>query len=260
MTDALLTVAYEGTCYRGFERQAKGEDTVRGRLEAVLAETLGRDVGIVAAGRTDAGVHAAAMPVLVPGPLALRPERLAHALNARLPKDIVVRAARAAPPGFQPRFDALGKTYVYNLWIEPSVPPFWRRYAWHRPRQLDLTLMEAAARALSGRHDFSAFGRTGRPTLDTVRDVRLRITRRGPLVTVWADGSGFLYKMVRALVGTVVEAGRGALSKEDVAAMVAGQRASGPTAPAHGLTLVEVRYAWGTVAGHDFIDLLPNDT
>lgn len=259
----LLTVAFEGTRYQGFQLQGKGEDTVQARLEAAWARVTGAPARAIPSGRTDAGVHAAAMPVQFRAPCRIPLERLPLALNAQLPDDIVVRAARAVPPDFHARFDARSKTYVYNLWCEATVPPFWSRYAWLHARPLDLDAMAEAARLLSGRHDFAAFGRAGRPVLDTVRTVKLSLARRGPLITVWAEGDGFLYKMVRALAGTLVEVGRGAMRPDDVRALVdrpAGGRdapAAGPTAPARGLCLVEVRYDWGAIAGHDFIDILP---
>lgn len=268
---ALLVVAYRGTRYSGWERQGKGEDTVRGRLEWALADLLGRAVSVAAAGRTDAGVHAAALPVLVPGPLSLSPERLPAALEARLPRDIVIRSAEPAAPGFHPRFDAVGKTYVYNIWSERRAPPFWEPYVWARPGPLDRERLAEAALALSGRRDYAAFGRAGRRVRDTVRDVRLRVSARGPLTTIWAEADGFLYKMVRALVGTMVEAARGAMPVESLSSFVPtppdgssngpgrppDRAGTGPTAPASGLTLVEVRYPGRTVRADDFIDLLP---
>ncbi|MBE3591318.1 MAG: tRNA pseudouridine(38-40) synthase TruA [Firmicutes bacterium] len=264
----LLTVAFEGTRYQGFQLQPRRGDTVQARLEAAWERVTGAPARALPSGRTDAGVHAAALPVQFRAPCRIPLDRLPLALNAELPEDIVVRAARAVPAEFHARFDARGKTYVYNLWCEPTVPPFWARYAWHRPRPLDLEAMAEAARRLSGRHDFAAFGRAGRPVRDTVRTVRLRLARRGPLVTIWAEGDGFLYKMVRALVGTLVEVGRGAMRPDDVDALLRPAGAvrpagrgmapvAGPTAPARGLCLVEVRYDWGAVTGHDFIDILP---
>lgn len=255
--DVLLVLAYRGTRFHGYERQAGGEATVRGTLEAALADLLGRPVATVAAGRTDAGVHAAALPVLVRGPCRIPPDRLPHALNARFPDDLAALAARSAPPGFHPRRDALAKTYVYNIWTAPWPSPFWRPFAWHRPGTLDLRRLGAACRALSGRRDFRAFARAGRAVRDGVRTVALAYSERGPLVTVWAESQGFFYKMVRSLVGTLVEVARGAMPVEALEEVVQGARPPGPTAPPDGLTLVSVRYAFGEFTGREFVDLLP---
>ncbi|MBX6350120.1 MAG: tRNA pseudouridine(38-40) synthase TruA [Clostridia bacterium] len=255
--DLLLVLAYRGTRFHGYERQAKGEATVRGTLEEALSELAGRPVATVAAGRTDRGVHAAALPVLARGPFALPPERVPPALNARLPEDLAVVLARTAPPGFHPRRDAISKTYVYNIWTADHPSPFWRPFAWLRPGPLDREALARACAALSGTHDFRAFGRAGRPVWGAVRRVELAVSARGPLVTLWAESRGFLYKMVRSLVGTLVEVARGALTLEALGEIVRGARPAGPTAPPEGLTLVSVRYPFAEFRGEDFVDLLP---
>ena len=248
-TRVRLRLAYDGTAYTGWQSNGAGT-AVEDRLAAALEVRCGRRLGIVAASRTDAGVHAEGQVVHVDVPAAaLRggAERLAVALNAGLPEDVRVLAADIAPAGFHARFDACGKRYVYHLWNAPVANPLWRGRVWHVPQPLDLAAMRRAAADLCGTHDFRALTsrRAGGPLGDPVRTLRcLRIGRHGARLTLVMEGGGFLYQMCRAIVGTLVEVGRGKRPADGMAALLAAgdRRQAGPNAPACGLCLARVFY------------------
>lgn len=249
----VLTLAYDGTGYCGFQRQRPGpRPAVQEVLERALGRALGVGVAVTAAGRTDAGVHAEAQVVAFRAETSIPVARLPYAVNRLLPPDVVVTGAWEAPAGFHPRFSAVGKVYRYALWRAPFPSPFWRRYAWHRPQPLDVPAMRQAAALLEGRRDFAAMMAAGRPVRDTVRTVvRCEVEDRFPLLLVRVEADGFLYKMVRTMVGTLVEVGRGRMAPAEVAAILASRdrRRAGPTAPPHGLCLEAVRYPPGVGPG-----------
>jgi tRNA pseudouridine38-40 synthase len=219
---------------------------VQGTLAGALRALLGDGVRVVGASRTDAGVHALGQVASVSGGRQLPPTVVQTALNATLPPDVRVLAAREAPPGFDARRAARLKRYAYLLVTDPVVAPWWRAYTWHRREDLDQEAMQAALPALRGRHDFSAFcaaaGRDRTP-VTTVRS--LRLVRSAGLLAVLVSADAFLHHMVRNLVGTLVEIGRGRRVPGWAAEVLAGRdrRLAGPTAPAAGLWLVRVRYA-----------------
>lgn len=246
MVTCLLTIAYDGTDYAGWQRQS-GQMTVQERLEAAFAVIFGQRVPVEGAGRTDAGVHAfgQAAHVVLPRPFAL--PQLVPALNANLPDDIAVRAVRPAPDGFHARFCAIGKRYVYRCVTGRLRPAVGRRYLHWVKRPLDLEAMRAAGRLLVGRHDFAAFATNPGYVRKhgTTRTIQhLRLVRRSWGFDLAVQGDGFLYNMVRALAGTLIDVGTGRLSAADVAAILHGRdrRAAGPTAPACGLYLLTVLY------------------
>jgi tRNA pseudouridine38-40 synthase len=243
-----LVVAYDGTDYVGWQVQPEGV-SVQGRLEEALARLFPTAPRVVSSSRTDTGVHARGMCAHFDVPRAdwrMKPDKLVLAANAHLPDDVRVVAAARARPGFHARFDAVGKQYRYAVWNHPAHDPLGLRRQWHVPRPLDLRAMRAAAAGLVGRHDFVAFSASpGYERRHTVRHVtRCRVLRSGPLVTVVIEADGFLYKMCRGIVGTLVQVGHGRFRPEEPAAMLSGRdrRLSGMTAPALGLTLWHVRY------------------
>jgi len=253
-----LVIAYDGADFAGWQRQA-GQRTVQGELEAVLAPIEGAPVVVAAAGRTDAGVHAAAQVATVVLTAAITPERLVRACNATLPTDVRLLSAEAMPDRFHARIHARGKTYRYFIWQAPSGQPLVRRVAWHVPQRLSLAAMEEAAAMFVGEHDFAAFQAQGSAVRSTVRRVWTSVVRPEPGLPGWClapdersrllvfevSGSGFLRHQVRAMAGTLVAVGQGRLSPSVVTrALQAGTRATaGPTAPAHGLHLWQVHYA-----------------
>jgi tRNA pseudouridine38-40 synthase len=246
-----ITVAYDGTGFVGWQRQAAGE-SIQGLLEGALRELDGRQVNVHGAGRTDAGVHALGQVASFTLERAMSAATLRQAMNAHLPEAIRVLEAVEADPGFHARFDARDKTYRYRIWNGDVLNPFERPYAWHVPGALDVDAMDAAARTLEGRHDFAAFQATGGAAKETGREVRRCAVTAAPspvhgtarLVVLEISGTGFLRHMVRAIVGSVVEIGRGRRRPGWLREVLAsGDRTlAGPTVPAHGLFLVGVNY------------------
>jgi len=239
-----MTVQYDGTNYHGWQEQP-GQTTVQGTLADCLATVLRERPVVDGAGRTDSGVHALGQVAAFRTESAIQTVRLAAALNSRLPPDIAVTDVRDAPPDFRPSQDALGKHYRYRLYRGAVKPVFEGRYVWHWYQPLAVEPMREAARRLVGRHDFKSFEGRGSQRVDTVREVfRVDVTEAGPELHVDVEGGGFLYRMVRTIVGTLTEVGRGHRPPEWVGEVLAAQdrTAAGPTAPPQGLCLMSVRY------------------
>jgi tRNA pseudouridine38-40 synthase len=241
-----LTIEYEGTAYQGWQTQPAGT-TVQELLERALATALREPARVRGAGRTDAGVHAcgqvAAVRVMqVPEDL----ERLRRSLNALTPDDIAVRDIAIVEDAFDPRRDARSRVYEYRILNAPAPSPFWRRWAWHVPDALDVGAIAEAAQELLGEHDFAAFrGADAEPVRSTIRRVlESRLEAMPPLLVYRIEATAFLKHMVRNIVGTLVEVGRGERPASGVRALLAGRdrTRAGATAPPHGLTLVTVRY------------------
>jgi len=244
MTTFKLTLAYDGTNYVGWQRQAAGT-SVQGLIEEALRELDGREVVLHGAGRTDAGVHALGQVASCVLEREIEATVLVRALNARLPSDVRVVAAQPAAPDFHARFSATAKTYRYRIFNADVMSPFERQYAWHVYGPLDVGAMDKAAQLLHGRHDFAAFRTASGTPRTTDRIVRSSTVRsEPPLVTYEIAGDGFLRHMVRAIAGTLVEIGRGRWGVDDMREVLDSRdRArAGPTAPACGLFLVGVEY------------------
>ena len=253
MRNVRLLVAYDGSKFFGWQRQ-DGFDSVQQRIEEALHALVGERVVVQGSGRTDTGVHALGQVAHFHADTPLEDDRLRHALNATLPESIRIRRAETCAPDFHARFDAIGKRYLYLVATSRFQPPFAREFLHWTYEPLDLAAMRTSARLLEGKHDFRAFGNTGSPrktTVRTLRSLRILAHQRGFGVVVEADG--FLYNMVRTLVGTLIEVGRGRFGPEQVrAALATGVRTlAGPTAPACGLYLLRVRYPGSVFAGPD---------
>ncbi len=239
-----LTLAYDGTDYVGWQRQASGL-SVQQLVEEALAPLVGATPAVAGAGRTDAGVHAVGQVASVRCAVGHDPATVQRALNARLPPAIRVLEAVLAPPAFHARFDATGKRYRYRMVVGQVVSPFDRWFVWHAPGRLDVAAMQRASRALVGRHDFASFQGAGSAVTHTVRTITaLEVEEVGGELRVDVEGDGFLRHMVRAIVGTLAEVGTGGRRPESLAEVLAARdrRAAGDTAPARGLTLLAVRY------------------
>jgi tRNA pseudouridine38-40 synthase len=239
-----LTVEYDGTGYVGWQRQLNGI-SLQEVLERALGELFGTPVATEAAGRTDAGVHALGQVVAFDPPRTLPFTAYLRGLSALLPEDISVVAAEEVPADFDPRRWSTGKRYRYLLSNRPVRSPLRRRTHWQLFAPLDVAAMTEAAPALLGTHDFSAFRAANCEALTTLRTLReLAIVSSQDVVQFELEGTAFLKHMVRNIVGTLVEVGRGRQSVPWVAEVLASRDRSraGPTAPSQGLVLVEVRY------------------
>ena len=242
-----LTLEYDGEGFEGWQLQASGRRTLQGALEAAVARVTGQRVRVVAAGRTDAGVHAEGQVASLQLESDLEAGRLRRALNGVLPRDIAVVDAARAPDTFHARRDALSKLYRYRIWNGRDRSPLRERRALCLGRALDLAAMRRAARAFEGTHDFASFQAAGSSVASTERRLlRLEVTgEAGAGVELLFEGDGFLRQMVRILTGTLLAVGSGRWAPEDMPAILAARdrREAGPTAPARGLTLVAVRYS-----------------
>lgn len=246
MQTQLLTVAYNGARYAGWQRQ-DGFDTVQERLELALLTIFGEALVVQGAGRTDAGVHALRQSAHVRLPKAMQSPLLVRAINGNLPQDIVVRDARVVPDSFHARFSAVGKRYAYRFVVTPVRPVLALGFCHWQRTPIDVDAMRQAARHLIGEHDFASFASNPgyERSRGTVRRVHhLHLQRRSHGVDLVIQGGGFLYNMVRAIAGTLLDVGRGRRSPAEVREILAARdrRLAGATAAAAGLFLLRVLY------------------
>jgi tRNA pseudouridine38-40 synthase len=236
-----LDIEYDGSGFRGWAAQP-GLRTVQGDLEAALATLLGNEVLLSVAGRTDAGVHAWGQVASFEG---AAPEWLAHSLNGMLGDDLTVTAASEARNGFDARSDARSRTYCYRLLTRPTPDPFERGRALWWPQRLDREALDACAETLLGSHDFTAFTPTETEHVRFEREIfRAQWLWEGELGAFWVEADSFMRRMVRGLVGTMLEVASGRRSLEEFAVLLEGapREQGGDTAAAHGLYLASVRY------------------
>ena len=242
-----LTLQYDGTDFVGWQRQPNGR-SVQEVLETALAEFLGAKVTAVAAGRTDAGVHALGQVVAFDPPRALPTKAYVRGLSGVLPGDVAVMAADEVPADFDPRRWATGKRYRYLISRRPGRAPLLRRTHWEVFSALDVEAMQSASTALLGTHDFTSFRAADCEAPHPRRTLReLDVQTFGDILRIEVEGTAFLKHMVRNIVGSLVEVGRGRRAPAWIAEVLAARdrTRAGPTAPAHGLTLVEVTYGTG---------------
>lgn len=252
-----LTIAYDGEAYSGWQIQKTGLG-VQQRVEEAFDKVFGNPVRLHASSRTDTGVHAIGMVahvVLEKRQLSMRPSKLALALNAHLPGDVRVVSATRCHDGFHARFDASGKQYRYFVWNQTAHNPLLRKLCWHIPRKLDIDAIRASAPLFVGTHDFKSFAATRSYEMEsTVRTLfRCDIRKQGSMLTFILEGDGFLYKMCRGIVGTLVQVGQGKLASGDIPGILETRDrcAGGMSAPAHGLVLWKVRYRPRPVSARD---------
>ena len=241
-----FTIAYDGGTFAGWQSQ-KHTNTIQDQLEKAFEQITGKSLRVHGAGRTDAGVHALAQVAHVDLPNEkFSATRWTSALNAVLPPQIRVSRSIFVTSNFHARFSAKGKVYRYRIWNDPVLAPLELGRAWHLREPLATEAATASARLFVGTHDFAAFsanrGNRAETTVRTIRSVKLR--RAGSLITIEFDGDGFLYKMVRLMVGAIVRAASGKRSVEDIrnSLVSPGVARVGFAAPAYGLYLVRVRY------------------
>lgn len=244
MLNVKLTLAYDGTCYHGFQRQ-KNAVSIQEVLERTLKRVYGEDISITGSGRTDAGVHARGQVVNYYAPFEIPVERIPYALNSILPDDIRVLMADYVLPEFHARFDARSKIYSYTIDQGEFHSVFTRLYSYHLPVSLDVKAMEQASRYFLGRHEFSAFCSSKSLVKDRNREVKkAQWEKEGELLRFIIEADGFLYNMVRIIVGTLLEVGQGRIQSEAISRIIdSGNRnTAGPTVPARGLCLEKVFY------------------
>lgn len=239
-----LVVSYDGTAYHGFQRQANAL-TIQEVLEERLAKIFGHPITITGAGRTDAGVHAYGQVVSFLTTGSIPVHKIPLAAKSVLPSDIVVLHAEMVAPEFHARKSAKSKIYVYRLYLHDMPSPFYRNYAWHINRALEICDMHEAAQILVGTHDFSAFRAAGGEAVNPVRTIlEASCSRQGDMAEFTFWGTGFLYHMVRNLVGTLVDVGLGKITAGDFARILKSRdrKQAGITAPPQGLYLKSVLY------------------
>jgi tRNA pseudouridine38-40 synthase len=246
-----LTIAYDGTAYCGWQRQVDPTPTVQRAVELAAGFIVSHPVSVLGSSRTDTGVHALGQVAAMNVETALDVERLRRAINSRLPEDIMIRKLEEVPEGFDVR-TAVRKRYRYLIWADKDRPIFYRQYVYHFYRPVDLGRMQEACAAFVGTHDFEAFKGQADERDNTVRTVfscGIRRSRghaggRAPLLIFAVEGSGFLYHMVRTMVGTVLQVGTGHWEAGRVAEIIASRerRNAGPCLPAQGLHLQWIRF------------------
>ena len=244
MRNLRLDICYDGTRYRGWQRLPGKDDTIQGKLETALSRILGEPIEISGSGRTDAGVHARGQVANFHCESTMSAPEILQNLRRYLPEDIGIYSCRDVSERFHARLNAKEKTYCYRIWNSEAPCVFDRRFVAVMPEQLDISAMEQAARHLMGQHDFAAFCGNAKMKKSTVRYIRsITITRQGEELRLEFTGNGFLHNMVRILVGTLVEVGRGERDPESIPQLFGGKRAeAGFLAPPQGLCLMEVYY------------------
>lgn len=251
MRNLLITLRFDGGAYHGWQVQPNGI-TVQQCVQDAIAAVTGVQSSVTGCSRTDAGVHAMMFCCNFRTEHGIPCDRLAAALNAHLPRDIAVFGCKEVPPGFHARYDCSGKEYVYRIWNSRARNPFWEGRALHYPHGIDVACLNREAQDFVGRHDFSAFCAAGGSVEDKVRTVRAaRVERRGEVVSFYVEADGFLYHMVRIMMGTLLNLGQGKLRPSTIPILLEeGERAhAGVTAPPQGLYLNRVFYRDGVRAG-----------
>ncbi|MTI60546.1 MAG: tRNA pseudouridine(38-40) synthase TruA [Firmicutes bacterium] len=240
-----ITLEYDGTNYSGWQKQKNTTKTIQGVLEKSLSKINKEPVGLTGAGRTDAGVHALGQVANFFINVNIPTDRIPRALNRLIPDDISCKTAEEVEPEFHARYDAKGKKYRYRIYNQRRASVFNRNYVYHYIHSLDYQLMLEAARYFEGTHDFVSFQSAGSSMQDTVRTIELlKVINKETEIWVEIIGNGFLYNMVRIIVGTLIEIGTGKIPYNKIKEIIeSGKREkAGFTAPAQGLTLLEVFY------------------
>lgn len=240
-----LTIQYAGTRYDGWQRQGNTDNTIQGKLEAVLSRLFGVPIEIIGSGRTDAGAHAYGQVANFHVPIDMPETEILEYINQYLPKDIAVSRVEKVDDRFHSRFNVKRKTYQYRIWNSYISNVFEKGLLYEVTDPLDIDKMKEAALYFIGEHDFKAFCTNQRMKKSTVRTIyEVNIEELEPEIRITITGNGFLYNMVRIMVGTLIEIGMGEKNPSDIPAMLAGKdrRNAGFTAPPGGLMLMEVEY------------------
>ena len=239
-----LKVAYDGTNYCGWQVQPN-EVTIEGVLNETLSKLLDEEIEVVGASRTDSGVHAEGNYCIFDTDTHIPAEKIAYALNQRLPEDISIVKSEEVDMDWHPRYQNSMKTYQYTIVNREMPDPIRRMYSYFTYSKLDVDKMKEAAKYLEGEHDFEAFCSTGSQVDNTIRTINsLEVTQNGDEIAIIAKGNGFLYNMVRIIAGTLLEVGEGKIEPSDMAKIIESKDRglAGKTAVARGLKLVEIKY------------------
>ena len=244
MRNLRLDICYDGTRYRGWQRLSGTDNTIQGKIETALSRILGEEIEISGSGRTDAGVHARGQVANFHCESRMTAEQILSDLRKYLPEDIGIYSCKEVSPRFHARLNAKEKTYLYRIWNSENPCVFDRKFVAIFPEKLDLDAMREAAAHLCGEHDFAAFCGNPKFKKSTVRFVRsVEIQRCGDEIRIAVTGNGFLHSMVRIIVGTLIEVGRGQRQANSLPDLFCAKRAeAGFLAPAQGLCLQEVYY------------------
>lgn len=240
----MLTAAYDGTNYHGWQVQPNGE-TIEGVLNRCLSSLLGEKIEVIGASRTDSGVHALGNIAVFDTETSIPAEKIAYALNARLPEDIKIQDSREVDASFHPRHCDSRKTYEYKIYNAVFPMPTQRLYSYFSYTPFDVERMQEAAAYFVGTHDFKSFCSTDTHVENTVRQIEdIKVWKEDNLITMRVTGRGFLYNMVRIMAGTLMEVGRGCMQPQEIERILEAKdrSAAGPTAPACGLTLIKYEF------------------
>lgn len=244
MKRVMLTVAYDGTNYHGWQLQPN-IITIEAVLNKALSQLFEEDIRVIGASRTDTGVHALGNIAVFDTNTRMPADKISYALNQRLPEDVRIQESKEVASDFHPRRQNSRKTYEYLIYNAVFPQPVHRLYSHFSYYKLDIDRMQAAAKFLLGEHDFKSFCSVNTMAESTVRTIyELSVSKENDMIHICVTGSGFLYNMVRIIAGTLIEVGRGNLEPEQIPAILLekDRKASGPTAPACGLTLIKYNY------------------
>lgn len=245
MRNIKLTIEYDGGRYLGWQRLGNSDKTIQGKIEHLLTQLTGEKIEIIGSGRTDAGTHARGQVANFKTHADIELTELLATLNHQLPRDIVIKNVEEAPERFHARYNATGKQYSYYVWNDTIPSAFERNYSFYYPQPLDLNLMNEACEKLLGKHDFIGFSALKKTKKSTTRTIeKLSIEQEGSLLHVTFVGDGFLHKMVRIIMGTLLEIGTGVLPVSIIDEVLENKvrATAGETVPAQGLFLDEVYY------------------
>lgn len=245
MNNYKLVIQYDGGRYRGWQRLGKGENTIQGKIENVLSEMLARKIEIIGSSRTDTGVHALAQIANFKISEDLTEDELRIYLNKYLPQDISVKDVVLVPENFHSRYNAKDKTYLYKIWNEEYTNPFMRKYSMHIEKKLDITEMKKASQYFIGEHDFTAFSNAKAKKRSMVREIHsIQLEEYDGFIQIRVTGSGFLYNMVRKIVGTLIAVGLGEVKADNTPSIIISKERnqSGYIADACGLYLEKIDF------------------
>lgn len=244
MRNIKLIIEYDGTNYNGWQTQ-KNKTTIQETIEEALKKVMNEDIELIGASRTDSGVHAAGQVANFKTSSSIKTERIPMALNSMLPKDIAIKHAEEVRDDFHARFNSKGKLYKYAILNDNTPSPLNRNYSYFYPNKLDINAMNEACKYFIGEHDFSAFKATGGSAKTSIRTIyECKFVKEDNILEFYISGDGFLYNMVRIIVGTLIEVGSYKIMPRDIIKIIESKdrKKSGKTVPAHGLCLMEIYY------------------